>query len=129
MRLDMFLASYKETALWSSTDDAGEPLDSTKYANVEFTSNANARMENDCREFIARTADVLVGFTRADMNRNTDSTIEEAIAHDFWLTRNHHGAGFWDGDYPKELGQKLTDIAHSFGECNLYATEDSIECE
>lgn len=35
---------------------------------------------------------------------------------DFYLTRNGHGAGFWDGDYPDEVGRKLTDIAHGFGE-------------
>ena len=23
----------------------------------------------------------------------------ERIGHDFWLTRNGHGAGFWDGDW------------------------------
>lgn len=37
---------------------------------------------------------------------------------DFYLTRNGHGAGFWDGDYPDEIGEKLTEMAHSFGEIN-----------
>ena len=43
----------------------------------------------------------------------------EQVAHDFWLTRNHHGAGFWDrsevygGD---DNAEKLTESAHSFGE-------------
>ncbi len=35
---------------------------------------------------------------------------------DFWLTRNRHGAGFWDGDYPDGIGERLSDIAHGFGE-------------
>lgn len=36
---------------------------------------------------------------------------------DFWFTRNYHGCGFWDGDWVE--GEKLTAIAHSYGEVNL----------
>ena len=46
------------------------------------------------------------------------------MAHDFWLTRNGHGTGFWDGDYP-ETGDRLTELAKKFGECNLYVTDDN----
>lgn len=35
--------------------------------------------------------------------------------HDFWLTRNGHGAGFGDGDWPEEAGEKLSEAARSFG--------------
>lgn len=48
----------------------------------------------------------------------------EIAMHDFWLTRNRHGAGFWDGDYEKADGEKLTELAHSFGEINLYVGDD-----
>ena len=48
----------------------------------------------------------------------------EQVAHDFWLTRNRHGAGFWDGDYEEEAGKKLTEIAHSFGEVHPYVGDD-----
>lgn len=37
------------------------------------------------------------------------------MGHDLWLTQNHHGTGFWDrGDNP--VYQRLTDVAHRFGE-------------
>ena len=54
------------------------------------------------------------------------------LMHDFWLTGNHHGAGFWDGDYPeivdgKEVGDILTELAHSFGECDLLVTIEGEE--
>jgi hypothetical protein len=42
----------------------------------------------------------------------------------FWLTRNHHGAGFWDGDYPKEIGEALTKLSHEFGETDAYVGDD-----
>jgi hypothetical protein len=37
-----------------------------------------------------------------------------------------HGpqSGFWDGDYPEPLGKQLTDLAHEFGEVELYVGED-----
>ena len=58
----------------------------------------------------------------------SDAGIENVdghIAHDFWLTRNRHGAGFWDGDYPEPEATQLTDLAHTFGECHLYVGDDN----
>lgn len=39
--------------------------------------------------------------------------------HDFWLTRNRHGAGFWDGDWPVHSAKILTDASHQFGPMSL----------
>ena len=39
------------------------------------------------------------------------------IGHDLWLTRNGHGAGFWDGDYPDDIEDTLTKGAEALGEC------------
>ena len=41
------------------------------------------------------------------------------IGHDLWLTRNHHGAGFWDRGYPKDLADRLTELSQSLGERSL----------
>ena len=41
----------------------------------------------------------------------------------FWLNRNGHGAGFWDGDWPKH-GAELDKAAHSYGEFDLYVGDD-----
>ena len=43
--------------------------------------------------------------------------------HDFWLTRNRHGAGFWDRGLG-ERGQRLTDAAHVYGESYLSIGDD-----
>lgn len=50
----------------------------------------------------------------------------ERAGHDFWLTRNHHGAGFWDGDWPEAAGETLTNAAHSYGETDLYKGDDKL---
>lgn len=118
---DKFLASYVETALWSSTDDSGEPLDSDTYADTELAERTVERMRKDCTAFRAMLEPLLSELDGQVINSMPDS---RHIAHDFWLTRNGHGAGFWDGDYPKPLGDQLTKISKIFGSCDLYLGDD-----
>lgn len=121
--MDKFLASYIETALWSSTGDNGEPLDSSDYSDIELADETIAKMSADCIKFEKAAR----GLFDAYDDTSDDSPLRFAdfpVAHDFWLTRNRHGAGFWDGDYPKPLGEQLTELAQSFGECNLYIGDD-----
>lgn len=47
------------------------------------------------------------------------------VGHDFWLNRNGHGAGFWDGDYPVH-GDKLSAIARTFREVNPSLGDDGV---
>ena len=54
-----------------------------------------------------------------------DNIDEEQIGHDFWLTRNHHGAGFWDRGLG-EVGDKLTEISETFKELNVWENELNI---
>lgn len=52
---------------------------------------------------------------------------EAAFGHDFALTRNGHGTGFWDRDsegLPRVLGEALTRLCEAFGEANLYLWGD-----
>ena len=44
------------------------------------------------------------------------------LGHDFALTRDCHGAGFWDRGYG-ERGERLTDAAKSFGSVEAYLVE------
>lgn len=48
------------------------------------------------------------------------------LGHDFWLTRNGHGAGFWDGDLEHDLGERLSQACKTFGECYIYAGDDNL---
>ena len=114
--MDMFTASYLKTALWSSTDDNGTPLDASDYADTELAEETIERFKADCNRFREVHAELI--------QRALEYRSESHIAHDFWLTRNGHGAGFWDGDYPEELGEALTRASKSFGECDLYIGDD-----
>ena len=46
-----------------------------------------------------------------------------SVGVNFHLTRNRHGAGFWDGDWG-ELGDRLTEAAHAYGSCEVFQSDD-----
>ena len=109
-RLGRMTSSYAEAAVWSSNDGTKD-LDAY---DAELSKEARARFGRDCAKF-------LQAIDRAGLDvSGIDSS---QLGHDFWLTRNRHGAGFWDRGLG-ELGQKLTDLAHAAGGCDLYVTED-----
>jgi hypothetical protein len=119
---DHFLIAYIDAALWSSTDNStlqgGDPLDAN-YTMADLAPETLETMRADCARFARENA--------ADIAEGTagrDFTVDERAGHDFWLTRNRHGAGFWDGDWPEAVGARLTAAAHAFGEVNLYVGDD-----
>lgn len=110
--LDEFTKSYIETALWSSHDDNEDSL--SKYSYEDISQDCFNEMIEDCKNFQSDNKSLL-----KDLNMKT-------CGHDFWLTRNHHGAGFWDGDYPEPIGTDLTNASHKFNEINLYIGDDNL---
>lgn len=51
---------------------------------------------------------------------------DNSEGHDFWLTRAGHGAGFWDGDLPEELGERLTQASKAAGNREPYIGDDGL---
>ena len=117
--MDAFTRAYVEAALWTSTDDNGETLDKD-YTTNDIALGCLALMVEDCRRFQSKNL--------ADLSRYTDTkyTPEELGGQDFWLTRNGHGAGFWDGTLPESVGDRLTEAARAFGEFDLYVGDDNL---
>jgi hypothetical protein len=99
------VAEEQESALRAST-------------HARWTNAALAEARNTCAMFLAAFA-TAIGDEQA------------RAGHDLWLTRNHHGAGFWDGDWPDEAGRILTDGAHRLAERGVYfdAETETLEFE
>jgi hypothetical protein len=116
--LDTFTQQYIATALWSSTDNAddsgGEPLDAN-YDTMDLTHETLDQMIKDCKNFQADNAELLA--QAGDEGQN---------GHDFWLTRNRHGAGFWDRGYDKTIADALTRQAHVYGSVDLMVSGGKI---
>lgn len=110
---DDFTKAYISCALWvehdESTPSGGEPFDAN-YDETHFSQESLAVMIEDCRDFQAKAGDKIQGE-------------EGAAGHDFWLTRNGHGAGFWDGDWPTH-GEALDKLSKTYGECDLELGDD-----
>jgi len=53
-----------------------------------------------------------------------DSSPLAAAGHDFFLTREGHGAGYWDGDWAAPYDDFLTEASKSFGANEAYVGDD-----
>ena len=102
-----------ETLLWSEWDNAdeqgGAPLDAN-YTIDDIDPVSLAKLDVELDAFIENAQKYLV------------ETDPDHVEHDFILTRNRHGAGFWDGDYTN--GDALTDLAQTYSEMNVYVGDD-----
>lgn len=47
----------------------------------------------------------------------------ERLGHDIWLTRNRHGAGFFDHSYDSDVEKALINAAHAIKGVDLYITD------
>jgi len=112
--------------LWSETDDDGEPLDSGDY---EPSPELEAKVTEDWERFRAMAEGM--GFDPSEalavaLHSDCEGDPWNQAAHDFILTRNDHGAGFWDGHWHAPWGDRLTDLAKRFGETYLYVEDGMI---
>ncbi len=119
---DEFTAAYITTMLWAETDGDGESLDENfDGCPGEFGEGVMARIEADCAKF---QADNETDLACDGVVCGPDFGPDGRAGHDFWLTRNGHGAGFWDGDWPELQGARLTAAAKAFGHVDIYIGDD-----
>lgn len=115
---------YIQAALWSSScngtaraahdcrgQDCDTPLEDLYYNPCDIHPESLVQMSKDLEDFVdgclEEDPDVFDGIEAGQ------------VGHDFWLTRNHHGTGFWDRGLG-ERGRWLTERSHPYGEASLY---------
>jgi hypothetical protein len=110
-----FFDSYITTALWSeSCEQQPHPdrsLDAAGYDRDSIDPSSLAKMRTECEAWFKANAEHIGEET-------------EQAGHDFWLNRNGHGAGFWDGDWPEPAATILDNASKAAGERNLYVGDD-----
>lgn len=118
-----FVAGYIECALWSSSDESdesgGEPLDSN-YTWEDIHPDTLDKMKRECAKFLKANRHLISD----DVCKYKGCPVMEFAGHDFWLTRNGHGCGFWDGDWDESVESELTRSANKFGTADLYIGDD-----
>ena len=106
---DTFTRAYFEAMEFTDCHSDNPELDNADGFSAELIEQS----ERDCAKFQAENAGDLSGIG------------SEQAGHDFWLTRNGHGAGFWDRGLGA-LGERLTAAAHAFGQVDLYTGDDNM---
>jgi hypothetical protein len=108
--IDKVVTAYLACALWSSTDMDGSSLDDS-YDIDDISTEGRREAEEVCRDFVQANAELLEGLS------------PEQVGHDFWLTRNRHGAGFWDRGLGAR-GKALTEAAQVYSGCDITVGDD-----
>jgi hypothetical protein len=107
-----FENAYVECALWASydTDEDGETFQLDEY---DLSEEAEEQLRADAREFIDDQGEAMASLDPGQ------------CGHDYWLSRNGHGAGFWDRGYG-ELGERLHKATKPYGGSDLYLGDDGL---
>ena len=107
--LDEFTHAFLCAALWLSDPHPGQgewsEHDDWSIANIDRASIDDAI--RDCADFQQTHADDLSQAGTPAQN-----------GHDFFLTRNHHGTGFWDRGYGV-VGERLSNASKAYGTWEL----------
>jgi hypothetical protein len=127
--IEQFIREYVTTLLWSENvddidaepDEYGErpliPADD-RYSIDDIDDAGIKEIREDCSAFLAECAHLL---ERAYEGTTFDPCGDGA--HNFCLSRNGHGAGFWDRGLGA-LGDELHDAAKVYGTQGLMAFDD-----
>lgn len=113
---------YITSALWTTPIPNEQGDDSDGYLLDDYGSEDLGQGELDkvketVRDFLkSNLVDVEEYLTHFDADH---------LGHDFWLTRNGHGAGFWDRGLG-DLGRRLTDNCKPYGAVYLYIGDDGL---
>ena len=110
-QINPFISSYVDAILWAEQPDNANIQWEVSMISIE----AWEKIASDCTKFLT------------DQKFSNDQLSN--AAHDFWLTRNGYGVGFWDGDwddvYGEEWGDKITEyIEENFAQLDIYLGDD-----
>lgn len=113
--IEEMVPHYLEAVEFTDFGDDDQPEHGSNFADA-----ALLQAREDCAAFI----DTVSNHGLLDEYIRKGGTVEQ-FGHDFWLTRNRHGVGFWDRGLGG-LGQQLTHHAHKFGSRYAYQGDDAL---
>lgn len=128
---DKFFSAYVEAALWSSTYEIEEDVEAGIEGETCLMDDGEHDLSQEAKD--AMLHDCAAWFRHCEENDlpacpdygDPGYSDAEKSGHDLWLTRNRHGAGYWDRGLG-EIGVKLRKAAHAMGERSLYVGDDGL---
>jgi len=116
-----FFKHYLGAAIWTG-HDTSQPETVSGDANLDaysiydFAPTALATQEAEALAFFTAN--------KADFDIQRDGQSYERAGYHFWMTRTHQGVGYWDGDWDKDIGERLTNAAHAYRDLTVYVGDD-----
>ena len=125
----MSYQSAMHTLQWSSHIEVEKDGETVYLDGSDFepTKELKERIEHEWDDFENKALEL--GFDpeihRTITHNPEEGTEWDHVAHDWILTRQRTGVGFWDtGRYAPDMGKKLTDLAHTYSEINVFVNEN-----
>lgn len=132
--VEEFTRAYVAAMLWSTIDEEvykdGEGPDDCldkRYDIDNVDPECLEQIMEECRQFMADNQLKLKACAGLGDYANPQWSLMERAGHDFALTRNGHGAGFWDRNLG-ELGDQLSEACKRYGESYWYASGGFVYC-
>lgn len=104
----MLFDGYMNAIEFTDTDN----LDFPEYHGAPYAEDFLISCREDCAGFLDDNKELIA---------QSGLTYEE-VGHDFWLTRNGHGTGFWDRGLGA-VGTMLSCASEMFGSVDLYVDD------
>lgn len=121
-----FVDGYMDALAWSGT--VSVPEDHQHY-DPSWSPTADKLDELFSPELISQSRldciDFLSDEVMAILEANDEVWDPGRAGHDFWLTRNGHGCGYWDRG-AGDAGDALSAAARVYGEVDLYLGDDGM---
>lgn len=113
--LDAFTQGYIEALFFTDSGDSDDEIQEQGFS--DFHPDSLAAVIDECKRFQDEN------LTELENAYSVSGYGEAQAGHDFWLTRNGHGAGFWDRQLG-DVGDTLTAACKAYGECYPGLTDD-----
>ena len=144
--INQILKGYIDAAIWTEEERLTDDYKS-EYGYEEDNDNEDDELERLIKVSANLNKKPFESFTKEDIEPNSlikaytdikkfldlagDSVIEaieenglEQLGHDIWLTRNGHGAGFFDRSYGDDNEKRLTQAAKALKEVTIYINDN-----
>ena len=116
--MDASTAQLLTTLRWSSND--GEK----QFDQIE--AEPSAELIERLRADFAQFRDALGDDFQPEDHYIGANTSSHQLEHDYIMTRNRHGCGFWDGDWEETWATRLTELSQKQYEIEIYLGDDGL---
>ena len=105
---------------FTETGEEGQPK-----SNAKMDKEARLDLQADCRSWWKQFGCYVLADS-CTCNRTSEYTKVGQAGHDFWLTRNGHVAGFWDGDWSENYAEMFTKGSEGYGTVDVFNDDGKI---